>query len=141
MNMKMMIRGAVLTTILGFASVATAKTLQPLIWAPNYASGSTFTTCNNSGSIWGQATGLDNSGWLVCFQRQFQNTIWGTQTCPASATKHYASLRSVGNSYCTSPTSSWNSLQFCAVNNFWMKINGGACVNGGTVNVWSNAIN
>lgn len=141
MNKKILIRGAVLTAVLGFASVATAKTLQPLIWAPNYASGSTFSTCNGAGTIWGQATGLDNNGSLVCFQRQFQNTIWGTQTCPASATKHYASLRSTGNSYCTSPIAAWPSLQYCSVNNFFMKVNGAACANGGTVNVWSNAIN
>jgi hypothetical protein len=141
MNKMTMMRGAAVMAILAFASVATAKTIQPLIWAPNYGSGSTFRTCDNTSTIWAQATGRDNNGVLVCFQRQFQNTIWGSVACPASATKHDASLRSVGNSYCTSPISAWGTLQFCSRTNFFMKVNNGACVNAGTVNVWSNAIN
>jgi hypothetical protein len=140
MNKLMMMRGAALLAILGFASVATAKSVQALIWAPNYSSGSTFTLCNGN-SLWAQATGRDNSGVVVCGFRQTKNTLWGTGACPSGAITHNASLRSINASHCASPSSGWGTLQFCAVNNFFMKVNGGACVNGGTVNVWSNAIN
>lgn len=141
MNKMMMIRGAALMAILGVAPVATAKSLQALIWAPNYGSGATFQTCNGSSTVWGQATGRDSSGNLMCLARAFNNSAWVTTACGATATQHNASLRSVNVSHCTSPTSAWPSLQFCSVNNFFMKVNGGACVNAGTVNVWSNAIN
>lgn len=139
MNKKMMIRGAALMASLAFAPVATAKSLQGLMWASNYNT-ATFQTCAGS-SVWGQATGRDSSGNLMCLARSFNNGTWVTTACGATTTTHNASLRSTGNSYCTSATGGWPSLQACSVNNFWMKVNGGACVNGGTVNVWSNAYN
>lgn len=140
MNKKMMVRGAALMATLALAPVATAKSLQALIWAPNYNT-ATFHTCNGASTVWGQATGRDSSGNLMCLARSFNNGVWVTTACGATATQHNASLRSVGNSYCTSATGAWPSLQHCAVNNMFMKVNGGACVNAGTVNVWSNATN
>lgn len=142
MNTKSIIRGAALVAILGIAPGAMAKSMSALLWAQNYGQGSTFSTCNGASTVWGQASGYDSSGNLMCLVRQFNNSLWvTTSVCPASATQHNASLRSVGNSFCASPKSAWGSLQSCSVNNLFLRPNGGACVNAGTVHAMSSTGN
>lgn len=142
MNTKMIVRGVVaMVGILGFAPSAPAKSLQSLLYTGNYSTGSTFSTCNGSSTVWAQASGWDSGGSLRCLVRQFNNNQWlTTSNCDASAVKENASLRSVGNAFCTSPKSNWGAGgQVCSVNNLFLKPNGGACVNVGTVFSFSNS--
>jgi len=141
MNTKMILRGAALVAVLGFAPGVMANTLQVLLYDGNYSNGTTFQTCNGASSVWAQASAWDSTGALRCVVRQFNNNIWATMSdCPAAATTQNTSLRSVGNSFCTSPYyTAWPGGHFCSVNNMFIKPNGGACVNGGTMYTFSNA--
>jgi hypothetical protein len=141
MNTKMILRGAALVGVLAFAPGVMANTLQVLLYDGAYATGTTFQTCSGSSSVWAQASAWDSAGTLRCVVRQFNNNIWRTMSdCPAAATTQNTSLRSTGTAFCTSPYyTAWPGGHSCNVSNMWIRPNGGACVNGGTMFTFSNA--
>lgn len=144
MKAKLITCGMVVAGVLGFAVGAPAKTLQALLYAGSAPANASLAICNGTG-VWAQASGFDNNGVLRCLTRQFSNNNWTTYNlCDALTTKQNASLRTTGVSFCASPLSAWGAPgaaagQVCSVNNMILKVNGGACVNQGTVFSFSNS--
>lgn len=130
-----------MAVVLGFAPVAPARSLKALIGVASQPTGTTFTT-GAGNPVWAHANGYDSGGVLKCAARGYVNNTWGAAgSCPATAVKHHAQLRSTGATYCTSVQVAWNTRQVCwPSGNMWLRPNGGALVNVGTVQAWSDPI-
>lgn len=135
------IGGLAMAVVLGFAHVAPARSLRALIGVASQPTGTTFTTSSGN-PVWAHAYGYDSAGVLKCQARGYGNNTWGVAgSCPAAAVKHHAQLRSTGDIHCSSVQVAWNTKQVCwPSNSMWLSPNGGALVNVGTVQAWSDPI-
>ena len=135
------IGGLAMAVVLGFAPGAPARTVKALIGVASQPTGTRFTTSSGNW-IWAAASGVNSVGVQVCGARAYANNTWTTaSSCPATAVKHRAQLRSVEAIYCSSTPVAWNSQQVCWVSDMLIHPNGGATpVNVGTVQAWSDPV-